>query len=341
MNERRIGMKPRGWMMMFAGMVCLIFGIVTCVQAEVQWKIGGMYPENSNYGQAFNKLSELAKEYSNGELNIKVYHGAVLGKKMQSLENIQRGTTDIHIETLDVFEGYVPECYYQSMPYLFKNVDHMRKFLQSDWFEKYIHSKFKSRGMFIPSQDFAWERGPYRVLVCKVPILKVEELEKIKVRCYASETYRRAWDALGAKTTNVDWTEVYLALKQNMIQGVMGPINLIKPMKFTEAAKYLIRINEFPQLLVVVVNQKSYDKLTPFQKEALRKAYDGAGEYYTNLNYASAEADIDYMLEEHGATFIRPSLPAWREKIKPFYKELEKEGKVTENFYENVQALMQ
>jgi TRAP-type C4-dicarboxylate transport system substrate-binding protein len=124
-----------------------------------------------------------------------------------------------------------------------------------------------------------------------------------------------------------------------MVQAVTAPINLVKAMKFTEVAPYIIRIDEFPQILSVLVNIKSYEKLTPFQKEALRKAYDEAGEYYRDLNYAASEKDIVYMMEEHGAVFIRPSLVKWREKIGPFYKQLEQEGVVEKGWYEMVQSL--
>ena len=329
-----------GVVLVIAIIVPLLLGAPVHAKAKVVWKLGGMYPEVSNYGQAFNKLSELVAKYSNGEFEVKVYHGAVLGKKMQSIENIQRGATDIHIETLDVFETYVPEVYYQSMPYLFRNVEHFRSFLASDWFEQKVNAKFKKRGFMVaPQQALNWERGPFRVLVCKIPILSVDDLPKIKMRVFASETYRKAWQTLGANTTNIDWTELYLALKQNMVQAVTSPINLVKAMKFTEVAPYIIRIDEFPQILSVLVNIKSYEKLTPFQKEALRKAYDEAGAYYRDLNYASSENDIVYMMENNGATFIRPSLPAWREKIKPFYKQLAEDGIVEKGWYEMVQAL--
>jgi len=307
--------------------------------SEVILKQGTMYPEGSNYGKAMNKFSELAHKYSNGEVNVKVYHAGQLGKKMQLIENIQRGATDVYIETVDVFETYVPEVYFQSMPYLFRDVDHARKFLRSDWFEKNINAKFKARGFMAVEQAFNWERGPYRVLITKIPVMTVDDMKKIKLRVYASETYRKAWQTLGANTTNVDWTEVYLAMKQNLIQGVTSPINLVRPMKFAEVAKYITRINEFPQLLIVLFNKKSYGKLSPPQKAALRKAYDEAGKYYADINYGSAEVDIANMLEENGATFTRVPLPEWRKKIKPFYQELEKAGSVQKGFYDMIQSL--
>jgi TRAP-type C4-dicarboxylate transport system substrate-binding protein len=317
----------------------LLLGMAVAANAEITLKQGTMYPEISNYGKAMNKFAELTDKYSGGSLKVKVYHAGLLGKKQQLIEKIQTGQTDIYIETIDVFEQFVPEAYFQSMPHLFANVAHARKFLNSEWFNQNISKKFEKRGMLIPGQDFSWERGPYRVLICKEPVMKLDDLPKIKLRVYASEMYRKSWNQLGANTTNVDWTEVYLALKQNLIQAVTAPMNLVLPMKFTEVAKYITRINEFPQIPIVYVNQNSYAKLSAEQKKALRRAYDDAGKYYTQLNYASAESDIEYMLANHGATFIRIPLPPWQEKIKPLYVEMEKEGKIAPGFFEMVQKM--
>jgi TRAP-type transport system periplasmic protein len=308
--------------------------------APVTLKQGTMYPESSNYGKAMNRFSELAKQYSNGEIKLEVFHGGQLGKKAQLVENIQRGAMDVYIETIDVFETYIPECYFQSMSYMFKDVDHMRKFYRSDWFEKNIHAKFKARGTTFIPQKYTWERGPYRVLVTRIPITTVDDMKKIKLRVYESEVYKLVWQALGANTTMIDWTEVYLALKQNTIQGVTSPIDLVRPQKFTEVAKYITRIDEFPQVLLVMMNIKSLEKLNPSQKEAIQKAADEAGAYFTKMNADGAEIDIAAMLEEDGASFSRPPLAKWREKVSPFYKQLENDGKVQKGFYDMVQGLL-
>jgi TRAP-type C4-dicarboxylate transport system substrate-binding protein len=190
-----------------------------------------------------------------------------------------------------------------------------------------------------PEQNFNWIRGPFRVMVSKIPVMRIDDLKKIKLRVYPADTYIRSWQALGANTTSVEWSEVYLALKQNMIQAVTSPMDLVRPMKFTEVAKYITRIDEFPQILIFVMNQKSYEKLTPTQKKALHQASDEAGDYFTRMNYDSLGVDLPYMIEQDGVTYIQVPLKEWREKIRPFYQKLEAEGKIAKGFYDMVQSL--
>jgi TRAP-type C4-dicarboxylate transport system substrate-binding protein len=307
--------------------------------SSVALKQGTVYPETSNYGKAVNRFAELANKYSNGEIKITVYHGGQLGKHTQMVENIMRGATDIHIETVDIFERFVPEVFFQGMSYLFKDTDHVRKLFRSEWFEKNVHAKFKEKGVTFIEQKYTWVRGPFRVLVTKIPILTVDDVKKIKLRVFASETYKKVWQGLGANTTNVDWTEVYLALKQNMIQGVTSPIDLVRPMKFTEVAKYITHIDEFPAILLVWMNQKNYERLTPSQKLAIQKAADEGGEYFSKMNTEGAEVDIDYMIETDGITYIKLPLKEWREKVRIVYEGLEKDGSMPKGFYQMIQSL--
>jgi TRAP-type C4-dicarboxylate transport system substrate-binding protein len=167
----------------------------------------------------------------------------------------------------------------------------------------------------------------------------VDDVKKIKLRVFASETYKKVWQGLGANTTNVDWTEVYLALKQNMIQGVTSPIDLVRPMKFTEVAKYITHIDEFPAILLVWMNQKNYERLTPSQKLAIQKAADEGGEYFSKMNTEGAEVDIDYMIETDGITYIKLPLKEWREKVRIVYEGLEKDGSMPKGFYQMIQSL--
>lgn len=307
--------------------------------AVITLKQASLYPENSNNGRAYNKFAELVHKYTDGQIKVDVYHGGQLGRRTVIAENIFKGGVDIWIETVDVYETYIPQVYFQGMPYLFRDIDHVKKFFKSDWFEKNVHGAFKEKGAIFPEQNFNWIRGPFRVMVSKIPIMTIEDVKKVKLRVYPADTYIRSWQALGANTTSVEWSEVYLALKQNMIQAVTSPMDLVRPMKFTEVAKYITRIDEFPQILIFVMNKKSYEKLNSFQRKGLHQASNEAGDYFAKMNFDSVEVDLSHMIEYDEITYIRPPLKEWREKIKPFYEKMEMEGKIEKGFYNMVQSL--
>ncbi len=87
------------------------------------------------------------------------------------------------------------------------------------------------------------------------------------------------------------------------------------------------------------MNQKSYEKLTPSQKQAIEKAADEAGEYFSKMNAEGAEVDITYMIETDGATYIRVPLKEWGEKVRAVYEGMEKEGAMPKGFYQMIQSL--
>lgn len=333
-------MNSRLNILISAILLIVVFGLATSgFSASVTLRQASLFPENSNYGRAANRFAELVSKYTNGEINVTVFHGGQLGNRNVVSENIFKGGVDIWLECLDVFATYVEEVYFAGMPYLYRDLDHMRSFMKSDWFEKNVHAKFIEKGATFVEGRLSWVRGPFRVLVANTPVLTVDDLKKIKMRVYPSEVYIKSWQALGVNAVAMEWNDVYLALRQNMIQGVASPMDLVRPMKFTEVAKYIIQINEFPQILEMVVNKRNYDRLTLNQKKSIQQANEEAGDYFTKMNFEGVEIDLAYMQEQDGATFIRPPLKQWREKISPFYGNLEKEGKIAKGFYNMVQSL--
>lgn len=316
------------------GMSAFTFG------AEVTLKQASLYPPFTTYGKSMDMFSELVAKYSNSEIKVNVYHSGQLGRRDVVLQNMMGRGVDILIETLDPWEVYVPECYFQGMPYLFKDANHVRNFYDSNWFNENVKNKLQAKGVVVfPGQNYHWERGPFRVMVSKIPILSLEDVQGIKLRVYPAATYIKAWQAIGANTTSTEWGEVYLGLRQNLIEAVTSPMNLVRPMKFYEVAKYITRIDEFPQVLVFLMNKDPYDKLTPFQKKAILRANNEAADYYRQLNQEDLSRDLNYMIEKEGVTFIRTPVEAWGAKVKPLYDRLEQEGKIAKGFWDMVQSL--
>ena len=67
--------------------------------------------------------------------------------------------------------------------------------------------------------------------------------------------------------------ELYMALQQGVVDGAECPITLINNMKFYEVQKYVVLDGHLYNPLIMFVNDKVWNKLSPGQQEAL---YEGA-----------------------------------------------------------------
>ncbi len=76
--------------------------------------------------------------------------------------------------------------------------------------------------------------------------------------------------------------------------------------------------------------------------EALAQCLDAANKAtaaYRATTYERAEKDIEWMIENHNAVFIRINTSAFRDRMKGYYETLIKEGKVKREVYDAVNAM--
>ncbi len=84
------------------------------------------------------------KEYSNGELVIRIYPNATLGNERESLELMNSGALQMVKVNAASLESLLRITAFSSLPFLFRDRDHYYRVLQSDLGKKYlIHQKAK------------------------------------------------------------------------------------------------------------------------------------------------------------------------------------------------------
>lgn len=94
--------------------------------------------------KALSYLADKTKEYSNGELVIRIYPNATLGNERESLELMNSGALQMVKVNAASLESFAPDYSLFSLPFLFHDRDHYYRVLQSDLGKKYlIHQKAK------------------------------------------------------------------------------------------------------------------------------------------------------------------------------------------------------
>ena len=196
----------------------------------------------------------------------------------------------------------------------------------------------EKHGIKLIDTQHTWMRGPYRVLCATKPIIRLEDLQGVKMRMYPNQFVLKVWTELGARPTVLPWTETYLALKQGIVEMVTSPISLVHSMKFTEPAKYVTRTDAYPQIIVFATNAKKFNKLTPEHQKILIDACNEAGLKSNELINAAAEKVINQFIEKDNAVFIRTNMDSFRKKLEPFYKKAEKEGQIPAGVLDRIRS---
>jgi len=328
------------FLMMLVG-ICLSWGGGQSGAAEevVTLKLGHISPPASPMGQGAERFAELVKERTDGRVIVDVFPSEQLGPAKDELESTMLGNQDIFLEGAVWYERWSTTLRFLMIPFAFEGREHFRKWNETpDWKAAWDDVSEQTGLVFLDSAN--WERGPFRLIISKKPIETVDDLKGLKMRVWPSDAYKRSWEALGAKPTELAWTDVYLGLKMGTVDACTSPVNLLYSMKFTEVAKYVVYWPEFPQIVRVAMNKGRFESLKPEYQKILLEAATEAGELYNELSLELAENDIQKVVDEHNAVYKEIDLKAAADRMVTQVKAFEAEEYVPPGVYDNIRNLV-
>ena len=121
-------------------------------------------------------------------------------------------------------------------------------------------------------------------------------------------------EAWGARPTPMNFGELYLALKQNVVDGQENPLPTIKSGKFDEVQKYLILSGHIITPRLVVVNEAFWQGLAPTDRKIIADAVK-AGIEWQNEELAKQERVLVDQFKATGMTVIMPDVDAFRAPV--------------------------
>jgi TRAP-type C4-dicarboxylate transport system substrate-binding protein len=324
-----------------AGAALLVLGLVSGPSdALTRMKAGHVLPATSDQGLAAEFFAKRVNELSNGEIEIKVFHAGELAKSMPAqLENLVSGAQDLFIDTIDYFKAWDPRFGVVNTPFVFRDREHFKKFLASDLFADMISSLEKRGVVFLGKGKYNWLRAGDRGLLTRTPIMKPEDLKGYKLRMFQAEAPIKAWAAFGANIQVIPWADTYTALATGTVDGLTTVLSASYLNKQTETARFFTTVGEYYQIVAPVISKRTWDKLTPQQREIFETAANEAGVKYLEVSAAERDESDRKAQNDHGVTIIIPPMKPWLDVAKTVFERFENENILPKGLIGQVQAI--
>jgi TRAP-type transport system periplasmic protein len=279
--------------------------------APRQFKFNTFSVSGSPWHNAMLKFSELIKKQTNGDIEILVYADAQLGDMSATLTGLRTGSIDMAYFDVGV-SSFLKE--YQAMqivwcPYLFKSKTDATRILNSPMFKEYIDAQAQKAGIRIFT--IAGDRSPRAFQTTKGPIMKPEDLKDMKLRMIPVDISLETARAVGAKPTGMGMSEIYMALKQGVVDGQDNGFDLSIPPKFHEAAKYWSATDHVYSVTGWYIAEKVWKSLTDTERKIFNKCALEAGKVATDEVEKLDQAGIE-ILKKSGCTYVIPDREAFR-----------------------------
>jgi tripartite ATP-independent transporter DctP family solute receptor len=173
-----------------------------------------VHPANYPTVTAVQWLSDQLAEHSNGELLIRSYHSAQLGREADTVDLVRIGALDLTRVFSGGLNNAVPETLVLGLPYLFSSVAHQRACLDGAVGTAVLKAleSYQLKGLAI------YDSGA-RHFYGKEPLATPAALKAKKIRVPVSDAFIALLNTLGANPTPLAYGAVYSALETGLIDG--------------------------------------------------------------------------------------------------------------------------
>ncbi|MBN1333274.1 MAG: DctP family TRAP transporter solute-binding subunit [Synergistales bacterium] len=304
--------------------VCLVVMLVMMTfagtgYAKMELVAAHVLAPDHPYQMAFERMAEIVKSKTNGEIIITTHHSAALGEEPQEIEALRMGT--IHLTTISAapLTGFVKEYMACDLPFMFKTVQDAYKFYDGEIGQE-LFDKTEKIGLI----GLAWWDNGFRNFTNNVrPLRKPEDFKGLKMRLMNSPVHMASVRALGGNPVPIDFGELYTAMQQGVVDGQENPVANIFLNRFYEVQKYLSLSKHFYDPSPTFISGKTWEKLTPEQKEIMKEAAVEARDYMRALlndkeagmieELKKEGMEVTYLTEEETEAFQEATKDVWKE----------------------------
>ena len=108
-------------------------GSALALQAqELALRSSDTHPDGYPTVEAVKYMGELISERTDGRICVEVFHSAQLGEEKDTIEQTHFGVIDLNRISMAPFNDLIPETAILSLPYIFRDTDHMHKVLDGE-----------------------------------------------------------------------------------------------------------------------------------------------------------------------------------------------------------------
>jgi tripartite ATP-independent transporter DctP family solute receptor len=294
--------------------VTLVAGLSVSAQAK-EWRGWNIHVAGYPNTVALDKFAEILKEKSGGKMTLKMYHAGTLGSQSDAIEQVRLGGLEVANFSLGPLGPIVPEANVVSLPFIFKNTDHVWRVLDGPAGDM-IKAGMEKKGLV----SLAWFDGGARSFYnSKHPINTPADVKGLKVRVMNNDLYSGMISALGGNPSPMAFSEVYQSLKTGVVDGAENNWPSFESTGHFEVAPYYSNSQHLIIPETLCINADVYNTLSKDDQKILREAAQEAAVLQRQLWKAREKASEEKVLAG-GAKFNEiADKSAFQDAMKPVY----------------------
>lgn len=310
----------------FISILGLILMLALSVQsvcaAEYTIKLAGVQPPDSIIGKSELLFKDILENISEGNIEVKTFPSSQLGSQSDITDGVKMGAIEMAwcwYETVNKKYSII------QMPFLFESWEQANNFIKNNPLMEKYKEEAKQNGYYVLG---VMAETPRNITNNVRPIEKPDDLKGLILRVPPMDVMQKSMQYLGASPQSMALGDLYMALKQGVIDGQENPLFQIQAFKFYEVQKYLslVKYSLFPGVLCMNLDffeslPYEYQKLVEFAAQASTDYFITQQEIALQEceNFLREHMIVNEVTPENHTLFVEKLKPLWQEYIDDGY----------------------
>lgn len=287
-------------------------------------RVGSIQAEDFYLHRMINKLADIVKEKTDGQVEVKLFPSSVLGSERDMIEGMRMGTLEAMLGYGGVLALYIPEFDVMNMPYIFENYTQIHAVLNGPIGQELADKYHKKTGVRI-----VWflDHAFRQVYTVNKKIVTMDDFKGVKIRSVESPIYIETFRAMGLSPTPLPFGEIYTAVQTHVVDGHEQEDSGFMTMKFYEIEKFCAVTNHIYNPSPLHISDMFLNRLPEDMRKTVLDAAVEAGMWW-NMQEGAAEKEQltarEWLIKEKGITYSYPDIPTIKQKLLPLQDEFAK-----------------
>jgi tripartite ATP-independent transporter DctP family solute receptor len=290
---------------------------------EVTLRLATIRADDDPTTVAAQSFADGIKEATDGKVTVQVFPNSQLGDANDLFAGMASGQdVDMFYEGISLYPTLEGASNFAvvSVPFMWDSYEQMRSVLESDRFKGLLDDAAEKTGVRVVAT--AGDAEP-RALSANRPIRTADDMAGLKLRIADAPMPQAFATALGAEPTVVPLSDLYLALRQGVVDGQEnGAITMVNQSLY-EVQPYYMPTNYIRDVRSWYVSDQVWGSLCADQQDAIKEQADEAGEVATEEVAAQLDKAVDTLDEK--IEVVEPDVESFRTALDGAFEQFDGE----------------
>jgi TRAP-type C4-dicarboxylate transport system substrate-binding protein len=202
-------------------------------QAQVRLKFGHIVGTDHPIHMGAQAMAGFVSQCTRGQVVVDIFPGGQMGNEGALIDQLRLGGVDFANSGASFLSRNFPHLGISSLPYIFRDRNQAVAYASSDVLRELMNGWEKATGQVLLSSYYA---SAFHV-VAQTPMRTPADIRGKKIRIPDAPSWALFFNSVGANPVPMALGEVYLALRQGLLDGANLPLAVAVSIKVPEVAK--------------------------------------------------------------------------------------------------------